>query len=352
MLSPTKTFLVALLVLGIPSGLDSSIVSAAEKPTTEGTPLRIVAFNVEILRAPRVRAGQIQRYRFDHARTQHHERVANIIEILRPDILNLEEVTCRESVDLLLKILHEKGLTDYRGYHIENSDSYTGMDVALISRLEPDKVEGKQIRHFYSKADDPTWRQAYSFEGFDGSKGRGTSSISRNAVYFFTIGGHKLGFLGLHLKSNPSNARANAKRSAEAEVARRIVRGEIVSRGYLPIILGDLNDYDPDVPDRDNTRSTATKVLANLKNYDSKKKGDELTNVATLMPRVADRYSSHWDWNENGARDPQDVFTLIDHILLPTEMMPYVERAFIAHGLSLNTSDHFPVVVDLRLPAK
>lgn len=327
------------------------LLASAIAQADELTPLRIVAFNSEILTAPGVRAGQIQRYRFDFARRQHHERIANVIEVLRPDILNLAEVTSREAVDLVVEILHEKGMTDYRGYHVECNDSYTGMDVALITRLKPDKVDGKEIRTYFSESKDPTWRQAFSYTGFSGSRRTSTASISRNAVYYFTVAGHKLGFLGLHLKSNPSDEYSNARRTAEAEVARRIIRGEIEKQGYLPIVLGDLNDYDPDVPDRDETRSTVTQVLANLKDYDTEQPGPELVNVAERMPRVADRYTSHWDWNENGAADPQDVFTMIDHILLPTELMPYVERAFIARCVSLETSDHYPIVVDLELPA-
>jgi len=320
-------------------------------PAAAPTRLRVVAFNVEILNAPGVRAGELSKYRFDHARALHIERVADIVEMLEPDILNLEEVTSRESVDGVVAILHEKGLTEYRGYHIENHDTYTGMDVALISKLKPDLIEGQPIRTFSSEAKDPTWRQAFTYTGRTGSQRNGTTSISRNAVYYFTIAGHKLGFLGLHLKSNPSDDYANAKRTAQAHVAQRIVRSEIVRRGYDPIILGDLNDYDPDVPDRDETRDTATKVLRMLKDYDSKLDGDELVNVATRIPRLKDRYTSHWDWNENGARDPQDVSTMIDHILLPKSLMPHVRRAFICRGVGLETSDHYPVVVDLLLPA-
>lgn len=316
------------------------------------TPLRIVAFNSEILTAPRVRAGQIQRYRFDFARRQHHERIADVVEVLQPDILNLAEVTSKEAVDLVVEILHEKGLTDYRGYHVECNDTYTGMDVALISRIEPDEVDDTFIRTYFSEADDPTWRQAYFYTGYNGNRRNESASISRNAVYYFTVAGHKLGFLGLHLKSNPSDERANARRTAEAEVARRIIRGEIEKRGYTPVVLGDLNDYDPDVPDRDDSRDTVTNVIASLKDYDNSREGAELANVATKIARQSDRYTSHWDWNENGARDPQDVFTMIDHILLPTELMPHVKRAFIARVVSLETSDHYPVVVDLNLPSK
>jgi hypothetical protein len=31
--------------------------------------------------------------------------------------------------------------------------------------------------------------------------------------------------------------------------------------------------------------------------------------------------------------------------------MPHVTRAFICHSVSLDTSDHYAVVVDLRLPS-
>ncbi|QDU55458.1 exonuclease/endonuclease/phosphatase family protein [Aeoliella mucimassa] len=325
---------------------------ASPLKAAEPTSLRIVTFNAEILTAPGVRAGQLQRYRFDFAREQHHERVADIIEVLRPDILNLVEATSKEAVDLVVQILHEKGLTEYNGYHVESNDSFTGMDVSLITRLEPDTIDGEQIRTYFSKGDDQTWREPFSYTSFSGSRETSRASISRNSVYYFTVGDYKLGFLGLHLKSNPEDEYSNSRRTAEATVATRIMRDEIAKNGYLPVVLGDLNDYDPDVADRDDSRETATKVLASLKDYDPEHDGAELVNVAEKITRQADRYTSHWDWNENGARDPQDVYTMIDHILLPEQLMPYVKRVFIARCVGLETSDHYPVVVDLELPAK
>ena len=318
-------------------------VAAAERT------LRIVTFNAEILTAPGVREGQLQKFRWDTARRAQFERVASVIEGLNPDILNLVEVTSKEGVDYLVDILHEKGLTAYRGYHVENNDKYTSMDVALISKIAPDLIEGQSIRTFYSERDDPTWRQSYRAAGRGGTRNTG---LARNAVYLITTGNHKLGFLGLHLKSNPSSDSANAMRTGQAEIAKRIIRQEIVERGYLPIVLGDFNDYDPEVPDRDKTRDTLTKVLPALKDFDSKHPGPELENVAKRMPRQADRYTSFWDRNENGVRDPYDVFTMIDHILLPRELMPDVKRAFIFHSVAPETSDHYPVVVDLLLPTR
>lgn len=316
------------------------------------TRLRIATFNAEILTAPGSRDGMLKKYRWDVAREAQFERVAAVIEAINPDILNLVEVTSKESVDLLVKILHEKGLTDYRGYHVNSHDTYTSMDIALISKIAPDKIDGESIRTMFSKTSDPTWRETYQTVGPTGKKSNRNGSLSRNSVYLLDIDGYKLGFLGLHLKSNPSDESANAQRSAQARIAQRIIRQEIVGRGYLPVVIGDINDYDPDVPDRDEERSTVTTVVKDLKDYDSKQPGDELVNVAKLMPRQADRYTSFWDRNENGVRDPYDVFTMIDHILLPKEIMPYVQRAFIFHSISLDTSDHRAIVVDLLLPAK
>ena len=316
------------------------------------TPLRIVTFNAEMLTAPRIRVGKMQKYRGDVARRAQFERVAAVVEAINPDVLNLIEVTSREGVNLLVKILHEKGLADFRGYHIDSNDNYSGMDVALLSKIEPDAIGGRQIHTFHSDRDDPTWQESYRVQIGSGPVETRRASLSRHAVYYLTVDGYKLGFLGLHLKANPSSKAANAQRTAQSKIALRILQQEIVRRGYMPVVLGDINDYDPDVADRDETRGTLTTVVRDLKNFDADQQGDELVNVASLMPRQADRYTSFWDRNENRARDPHDVFTMIDHIFLPKELMPFVKRAYIFHSIALETSDHRPVVVDLVLPGK
>jgi exonuclease III len=42
---------------------------------------------------------------------------------------------------------------------------------------------------------------------------------------------------------------------------------------------------------------------------------------------------------------------MIDHILVHRDLEPAIRRAFICHATGLDTSDHFPVVVDLDLGA-
>jgi exonuclease III len=90
-------------------------------------------------------------------------------------------------------------------------------------------------------------------------------------------------------------------------------------------------------------------VLHDLKDYDDAAAGDELVNAAQFIPRVADRYTSHWDFNENGVADSDDVFTMIDHVLVHRDLVPSITRAFVCHAIDLDVSDHFPVVVDFDL---
>ncbi len=325
-------------------------VAMAQYSASAGERIRIVQMNAENLTPPGQRA-RLERYRWDEARTAHFERIAAVIEAIDPDILNLCEATSKESVDLLVKILHEKGMTEYAGYHIDNSDTFTGFDVALLTKLKPDLIDERPIRHITSAAGDGTYREKYVYKDETGTVRQKDSSISRNALYYFTIGGHKLGFFGLHLKAQPDDPASNGQRTAEATVAQRIIRKEIIDRGYLPIVIGDLNDYDPDVPDRDESRNTMTKVLTMLKDFDDSRPGLEMANAAERMPRQADRYTNHWDRNENRASDPGDVYSMIDHVLLPRQLMPGIRRAFIYHSLPADTTDHWPVVVDLELPA-
>jgi exonuclease III len=327
----------------------------------EGCGLRIVCFNAEQFAAPGDQP-RLPRFRFEPGRRRHAERLAAVIEVLDPDILVMSEVVSREGVEALAAIVREKGRGEFRGYHVDGGDGFSGFDVAMFSRIEPDEVDGRRIaihlparrsgrdrREEGPEGDEGWLRQAYSFVDEGGQARAEEAVLQRHAVAYFTVCGHRLGLLGLHLKSNPSDAGSNAQRTAETRIARDIVRRMIVARGYTPIVLGDLNDYDPDVAMADGRRKTATTVLRDLKDYDEQAAGAELVNVAGRMPRVADRYTSHWDVNENGAADPQDVFTMIDHILVHKSLEPAITRAFVCHAVDLDVSDHFPVVVDLDL---
>jgi len=327
--------------------------SADESPPRA---LRIVAFNTQCLAAPDTDDSLLRRYRWETARRAHIERVADVIETLQPDVMALLEVTSKPSVDLLIEILKEKGLDQYRAYHIESKDRFTGFDVAFVSRFEADLIDGEPIRNFYSPQGDMTWREPYAFTNEKNERVEREAALIRHSVLHITVDDRKLGLLGLHLKADPSDDYSNARRTAEVQIARRIIQKEIVARGYTPIVLGDLNDYDPDVPDRDPARSTKTRVIKQLKDYDDDAgddaAGDELVNVAAHIKRIADRYTSHWDLNENAVADEGDVYTMIDHILVHKSLSRGIQRAFVCRLTDLKTSDHWPLVVDLLLPSK
>jgi exonuclease III len=346
-------------------------------PPRPPCPLRIACFNAENLAAPGERTT-LTRFRFEPARRRHLEHIAAVIESLAPDVLVMPEVVSKEGVDAVVSLLHAKGLGEYRGYHVDGRDKFSGFDVAILSRIEPDERDGRQIHIFVpagnkrsarrgredgggdgdpaegDRADtagkDDAWmRRAYSHADDRGGTRHEEAVLQRHAVAYFTVCGRKIGVLGLHLKSNPSDVGSNAQRMAETAIARELVSREIVARGYTPIVLGDINDYDPDVPMADSNRRTRTTVLHDLKDFDDAAAGDELVNAAQFIPRVADRYTSHWDFNENGVADSDDVFTMIDHVLVHRDLVPAITRAFVCHAIDLDVSDHFPVVVDFDL---
>ena len=326
------------------------------------TVVRIACFNTEALAVPG-ESSRFARERFDPGRQRHLERVAAVIAAVDPDILVLSEIASAEPAAALAAILREKELGAFQVHHVDGKDRFTGFDVAFLSRLPADLIDGGTVRLFApeknprradvlaGEAELPWTAERYSEPQDDGSSREEIAVLKRHAVGCFTVQGRKLGLVGLHLKSNPSDPGANAQRAAEVEIVRRIVCRELLPRGYLPIVLGDINDYDPDVPMADRERTTQTAVLRNLRDIDPRQPGEELVNAAAAIPRVADRYSSHWDYNENGAADPEDVFTLIDHILLDRRLAKGLRRASICHASGLGASDHFPVVVDIDLAA-
>ena len=341
-------------IAGTAFAIVAMLIGALPRPACGGEPLRVACFNVENLAVPGEET-RLTRFRFETARLRHLERIAAVVETLVPDILVMPEVVSEAGVAALVRLLHEKGLRDYQGYHVDGRDKFSGFDVAVVSRIKPDLVDGEAV-HLYVPAREKDrgaateWLQETYAVPDAAREGRSqTVVLQRHAVAYFTLHGRKIAVFGMHLKSNPSSPESNAQRTAETKIAREIIRRKILAAGYTPIVLGDLNDYDPDVPMADSSRTTRTTVLRDLKDLDGEAAGDELVNAAGLIPRVADRYTSHWDVNENGAPDGDDVFSMIDHVLVHRDLVPAITRVFICHAIDLDVSDHFPVVVDLDL---
>ena len=259
----------------------------------------------------------------------HMKQVANLILRGNPDIVSLEETENLHAVQVLNdKFLAGRG---YKPYFIQGKDTFTGQDVALLTRIDPD---GGKIER-----DDAV-----------GTSGTESSGVSKNYFAKMTVGSAKIALIGLHLLAQPTSTQRRAKRQAQANVVRDLAVS-LAKQGRQVIVLGDFNDWDGDPASRDfKDDLPISTVLATIRGMDPATPSDNLVNAASFMPKE-DRYSDFWDQNnDNVIQSPQE-FSMIDHILLSPALAAEVEDAYIPHEEDPRVvSDHFPVVVRLRLP--
>ena len=259
---------------------------------------------------------------------EHLEEIADIIIAHNPDIVNLCEV---ENLDALERLNTEflAGM-GYAAYLEKGRDTYTGQDVGLLTRIDP---EGGSIVH----------------DRRTGRSGATTKSVSKNYVARFDVGGRKIGVVGLHFLARPSSEDRRPGRQAQADAVRQMAV-ELADAGYDVIVLGDFNDYDgdPDCLDIEGNEPIST-VLAQIRGMRPANTGDDLENAASLLPQAA-RYTAHRDRNRNDRVDAPREFSAIDHLLVDQDLWGLVEWADIPHTYDpLQVSDHYPVVVSLRL---
>ncbi|MBI5163886.1 MAG: endonuclease/exonuclease/phosphatase family protein [Magnetospirillum sp.] len=271
---------------------------------------------------------------------EHYRRVAAVIAAQAPDVVNLVEVTSAASVERLAAAVERIRPLGYRAYHVDGHDTALGQDIGVLSRRPLDRIDGQSIRHLHSTGRGSQWRADYQWR----DEIRHTS-VSKNALYGVTVAGRRVGFLGLHLIAHPDDPRRNAQRQAQAEVAGRMAAAELIARGYTPIVLGDLNDYDATIADADDRFSTKTRVVERLEDLDPGLPGPELVSAARALPKER-RYTARWDGAPGGT-----ALTMIDHVLVHRDLAAFITAVTIPHAEADGASDHWPVVVDFDLPA-
>jgi endonuclease/exonuclease/phosphatase family metal-dependent hydrolase len=309
---------------------------ALAAPAFGARPLRIAAFNLEWLTAT-ARESRMAPWK-NEAQLQGHRRdLARILaEDVRADIVCVLEVTSRAALD---KLAAEPALrkSGYRVLHLESGDTGTGQDVAFLVRVPLDHFEGAEIRRF-----------ADALPGKPLGRKR-SARLTKHAVVCLTSADLKVCVMGVHLLAHPDDKGRTARREIQARIAAGLIRAEVVARGYLPIVLGDLNDFDPDValPPAYKGKS---RVLAILKDFDPARPGPEMFNAAERIP-PAGRYSAYWDKNKNDERDADEPVSLIDHVLLDKSLSKRLVKAEILHeSHDGSVSDHWPVVVEIGGP--
>lgn len=319
-------FSLLLVFLGTALGL-----VRAEDRRTVPCRLSVMTLNAEFLWdgvAPE--EGQAD-FPWKHSQTEaedHMRKVAEVIIRSNPDVINLVEVENLNALTVFnTKFLAGRG---YLPYFIQGTDTFTGQDVVLLTRIDP---ENNVIQR-------------------DDRKGRaGTvmKAVSKNYYAKVVVDNTSMSVIGLHFLAFPLHQGRRLEREAQADAIRTLGR-ELRGQGHFLVILGDFNDYDGDPASRDHIDSMPiTNVLSSIRGMDPADASDDLTNAAQFVPK-AQRYTAFHDANQNDLVDPPRELTSIDHVLLSPELAAKVELVEMPHQHDpREVTDHFPVVVRLKL---
>jgi exonuclease III len=259
---------------------------------------------------------------------EHMRRIAEVIIRANPDVINLVEVENLTALSRLNDLfLAGRG---YRPFLVKGTDTATGQDVGLLTRIDP---EGDQIRR----------------DARQGQSGSVLKSVSKNYIATLPVGATRISIIGLHLLAQPLNESRRIERQAQADAIRGMARDERMA-GALVAVLGDFNDYEGNADSLDHIDSSPiSTVLSDIRAMNPSDDADDLTNVASLVPK-GNRFTSWFDRNDNGMVEPPQEFTSIDHLLVSPELVPFIESVEFPHELNPpEVSDHFPIVVRLRL---
>jgi endonuclease/exonuclease/phosphatase family metal-dependent hydrolase len=287
---------------------------------TEG--LRVAAFNVEFLFDGEEPEGQADfPWKGDPAAARNHRNgIARIIRSLDADIVMLQEVENQEVLDMMIA----ESLADlgYTAYYVRGRDNFTRQDIGLLSRIPVEEVGRTDAR-----APLPGGRTDYG--------------VSKNMWARVRLGDIPTTLISIHFLSRPDDTSRVGQREAQAAVIAELAEQEFAA-GREVIVLGDFNDFDPDVPDV-KASAPITNVLRTIKAA-----GPGLRNVAAEVSQ-AERFTAHWDRNRNGRVDDGELSS-IDHILLSPRLYDAIREVTFVHAHDpTHGPDHFPIVVTLGL---
>jgi exonuclease III len=264
---------------------------------------------------------------------EHMAAIAEVIARANPDIVNLVEIENEAALTTLNdRFLPGRG---YRPYFVQGGDTFTGQDVGLLTRIDPD---GDQIH----------------FDDREGQSGNVSKSVSKNYNAVITVGDTKILVVGLHFLAQPNRPDRRLQREAQADAIRSIVQ-EKRCAGCEVIVLGDFNDYDGASDALDHVNSAPiTNVMLAIKRLDLADPADDLVNAAVFVPK-GERFTAFFDQDEDLQVDRPHELTSIDHVLLSQGLADQLDAVEIDHDLNpaLGTdgfvSDHFPIVVRFDL---
>jgi len=267
----------------------------------------------------------------------HMDYVTNVINDLQPDIVNICEVEGCDELNMLVEQLGE----NYVPYLKNGTDTSTGQNVGIVTKVDP------TVDLYRSEE-----RIAYPLEDSQcGSSANGTTGVSKHYITEFVLGDINIAIIGAHLLAIPTDPDRCSKREAQSQVLQNIV-SSYIDKKYEIILLGDFNDYDNEIMDV-NFNKPLSMVLDILKGNAGSKKGTySLTNIAYKMQQE-DRFSDWWDSDNNCETSSSKDYSMIDHILVTSNIDEKIVNAFIHHDYDeycgKMNSDHYPVIIDIEI---
>ncbi|TYZ62966.1 hypothetical protein PybrP1_008104 [[Pythium] brassicae (nom. inval.)] len=325
---------------------DAAFLACATAPATAGdrrtvkTQIKYTTYNAEFLflqglgtlKCP----GADCKWETATAAQNHIVQVAKIIKSLDSDILQLTEVEDCTVLNAVITQLAQLGDSTYKPYLLRGTDTATGQNVGLLTRVDP----SANLQRSTSAPSIPvSGSKCPSASGFSSTK-----SVSKHFYTTFNVPGFTkpLTVVGAHLLANPEDKVRCYEREAQATVLASLANAAILN-GNHAIISGDLNDWSSSVPDRNNN-APISNVLGILT-------GSTMVQTAANATQ-ATRYSQWFDKNKDCTFLTTEVSSL-DHILVSKSLSSAVTSVkfhndlYTASCTGLN-SDHYPITVTIN----
>ncbi|MEO1255253.1 MAG: endonuclease/exonuclease/phosphatase family protein, partial [Bacteroidota bacterium] len=240
--------------------------------------------------------------------------VAQMIKQIDADIITLTEAGDADDIQVLVNELSEIGV-NYDNWQVcDCSDTFTGQHVAVLSKF-PLKETWPQI----------TGRSIY-LEETDGDA-EGETGISKGLKVTASIDDKDVDIFVFHFKSERGGYDSDAKRLAQASIARRAIIKQL-NQGRPVIVTGDLNSE---------KRSESIYRIRGFHDI-----YEEL--IQTGHSDYFENMDVRWTYNYKG--EPEQI----DHILISPGLASKSDiKTSILETNDANISEHNPVIVKLKI---
>ena len=287
----------------------------------------------------------------DEEARYHILRTAELLTKLDADIVHLNEVENCRVLRVLMDLLPLNH--GYRAYLVPGTDSITGQNVGLLTRIDPSSnLKRTEERKAYPIIGSKCGTKSSHFsKNSQGNKRSGTMGLSKHYLTHFNVplidnGFLKIVWAGAHFIAKPDNSDRCFRREAQASVLADFITKECSKfSGAEVIITGDLNDHDEEVLGANNIApiSSVLKIL---------KAPKRLESAASFVPNPLRRYTSWHDINANCVDDGAKEHSLIDHTLISPGLAKLVLSVWMDHNRTTScterVSDHWPLIIDLK----